>query len=388
MRKVARVAVVVVTKNPLILRAALAVLLLTAFASEAAILPEDRADALYHSYDGGGVTINGPAIQVRKKVGESFSFSGKYYIDSVSSASIDVVTRASPYTEERKETDASVEYLRDKTTMTLAATYSKENDYLAKSMHFNLSQEVFGGMTTVSMGYSRGWDEVGKRDSNFSENTDRQNYRLGVSQVLTKNMLVDVSAEVITDQGFLNNPYREVRYLVTPTTVDWQAEVYPHTHTSTALAVRAKYYLPYRAALSGEFRYYTDSWGVDANMFELGYTHPVKSGWTIDLRLRHYQQNKADFYSDLFPYVDAQNFLARDKELSTFSSNTFGIGVSYEFARGGLGMIDHGTLNLSYDRIQFNYDDFRVAMAGGTPGTEPLYSFQADVIQFYISLWY
>lgn len=381
-------AVVVVTNRSCCVYALLTLFLLLPVVGNAAILPEDRADALYHSYDGGGVTINGPAIQVRKKASESFSFSGKYYIDSVSSASIDVITRASPYTEERKETSVSMEYLRDKTTMSLAATYSKENDFLAKSMHFSLSQEVFGGMTTVSMGYSRGWDEVGKRNSNFSEDADRQNYRLGVSQVLTKNMLVDVSAEVITDEGFLNNPYREVRYLVTPTTIDWQDEVYPRTHTSTAIAVRAKYYLPYRAALSGELRYYTDTWGIDANMFELGYTHPIKSGWTFDLRARHYQQTKADFYNDLFPYVNAQNYLARDKELSTFSSNTFGFGVSYEFGHGGLGMIDRGSLNLSYDHIQFNYDDFRNATAGGTPGTEPLYSLQADVIQFYISLWY
>ncbi len=33
----------------------------------AQVLPEDRADALYHSYDGGGVKITGPSILLRKK---------------------------------------------------------------------------------------------------------------------------------------------------------------------------------------------------------------------------------------------------------------------------------------------------------------------------------
>ena len=35
----------------------------------AAVLPEDRADALYHRYEGGGVTVDGPSLLVRKKVG-------------------------------------------------------------------------------------------------------------------------------------------------------------------------------------------------------------------------------------------------------------------------------------------------------------------------------
>ena len=34
--------------------------------SWALVLPEDRADAMYHAYDGGGVTVDGPSILVRK----------------------------------------------------------------------------------------------------------------------------------------------------------------------------------------------------------------------------------------------------------------------------------------------------------------------------------
>ncbi len=41
----------------------------------AAVLPEDRADLLYHSYDGGGAEISGPSLLVRKKFGEHISTS-------------------------------------------------------------------------------------------------------------------------------------------------------------------------------------------------------------------------------------------------------------------------------------------------------------------------
>ena len=35
---------------------------------QAAVLPEDRADVMFHSYDGGGVTIDGPSVLVRKDI--------------------------------------------------------------------------------------------------------------------------------------------------------------------------------------------------------------------------------------------------------------------------------------------------------------------------------
>lgn len=359
---------------------------------QAAILPEDRSDLLYHSYDGGGVEISGPSLLVRKQAGKSFSFQGNYYVDSVSSASIDVITTASPYKEKRTEKTLGVDYLHDKTTMSLSYTNSDENDYTANTVNFSLSQEVFGGLTTVNMGYAKGWNTVRKRgDASFQRNNNRQNYRVGVSQVLTKNLLAGVSFETITDEGFLNNPYRSVRYVDSTSSsgYSYEAERYPNTKTSNAIAFRARYYLPYRAALHGEYRYYTDSWGINANTFEIGYTHPLKKKWILDFKLRFYQQNNADFYSDLFPYQNAQNFLARDKELSTFKSTSFGIGTTYKFKKGSLNFIDKGTINLFYDFIHFNYDDFRdLRVVTPNPGEEPLYSFNANVIQLFVSVWY
>lgn len=390
MLKVARAVVVAVTNLRLIY--CLTLLLLSQI-TVAAVLPEERADVLFHSYDGGGVTINGPSILVRKQMGNSFSMFGKYYVDSITSASIDVVSTASPYNEKRTEYSAGLDYLRDKVSLSAAFTLSEENDFNAKSMHLGVSQEIFGGMTTVSLGYSRGWDVVGKLgDPSYARDADRQNYRVGVSQVLTKNLLMELGLETITDEGLLNNPYRRVRYLTSATTFDYQDEIYPNTRTTNAVALRAKYYLPYRAALHGEYRVFNDTWGIKASNFELGYTHPLKKNWIFDFKVRSYTQTAADFYNDLFPFVNAQNFLARDKELSSFSSLTFGAGVSYEFAKSGWGFIDRGTINFSYNRIAFEYDNFRNIPVGSTngdaPGAEPLYNFDADVIQFYISVWY
>ncbi|MGD8809288.1 MAG: hypothetical protein PVG24_06765, partial [Gammaproteobacteria bacterium] len=88
-------------------------------AAAGAVLPEDRADVLFHSYDGGGVTIQGPSMLVRKEFAGKFSASANYYIDDVSSASIDVITRASEYTEQRKQQSVGLDYLHDRWIMSL-----------------------------------------------------------------------------------------------------------------------------------------------------------------------------------------------------------------------------------------------------------------------------
>ena len=73
---------------------ALFVLMLAGQQAIAATLPVDNVDVLYHRYDGGGMVIDGPSVLVRKGIGSSVSFSGQYYVDSVSAASVDVLATA------------------------------------------------------------------------------------------------------------------------------------------------------------------------------------------------------------------------------------------------------------------------------------------------------
>src|SRR5690606_29669090 len=116
----------------------------------AAVLPDDRADVLYHRYEGGGVTIDGPSVLVRKKFAEKYSVSANYYVDMVSSASIDVVTTASPYEEQRDQASLGFDMLNGKTQYSVNLTGSDENDYTASTASFDLSQDLFGHLTNVS----------------------------------------------------------------------------------------------------------------------------------------------------------------------------------------------------------------------------------------------
>ena len=357
------------------------------------VLPDDRADILYHLYDGGGVAIDGPSILVRKKVGKSLSFVGNYYVDMVSSASIDVITQASPYTEERTQWSLGMDYLRGNTTMRVNYVSSVEPDYDAETVSFSVSQDMFGDLTTLTLGYALGSDLVGRSDDPlFERKLDKQTYSVGVTQILTKNLISSLNFETITDEGFMNNPYRSVRYadLGSPRGFSYEPELYPNTRTSNSLGLRARYFLPYRAAIEVEYRFFTDTWDIEGHTAALTYIHPW-SDFTFTGKFRYHDQTGAHFYSDLFPRSEATNFRGRDKELSPLTSYTFKLKAAYEFLSddgNDWGFLKKGTVTASVDLLHVDYDNFSDLTAQQPIGSEPLYKLDADIFQLFFSFWY
>ncbi len=387
--------------------AALAALLLTQSVGSA-VLPDDRADMFYSSYKGGGMDITGESVLVRKKFGENFAVEGNYFIDKVSGASVDVLSNASVIKDERKQKSLSAEFIHDKTTYNLSYTNSTERDYISNTEHFSLSQDMFGDLTTISLGFTDSRDKIGenngtafKPDVTWLGHAESRGYEAGLSQIITKNLITGVSFEVITDQGLLSNPYRSIRYLdqgqgASSLGYALASQVYPNTHTSTAVEVRARYYLPYRAAAALSYRYFSDTWGIHASTIETSYTQPISNRWILEGRVRHYSQNHADFYSDLFLRPDQQNFEGRDKNLAASTNNTFDFKATYAFLPNGWKIFKRGTATAEYSRIQFKYSDFRdikdfnntPAGGGFAAGTEPLYGFSANVYQIFVSLFF
>jgi hypothetical protein len=375
----------------------------------AGVLPEDRADLLYFRYDGGGVEITGPSVLVRKSIGEHVSVAANYYIDMVSSASIDVETSASPYDDERTQSSLSVDFLHGKSTYSIGYVNSDESDYMAKTMYASVSHDMFGDLTTISFAFKNGQNDVFRNvkidgvkvnDPDFAEEMESKSFSVSVSQIITKNMIMTGQYEVITDEGFLRSPYRSVRFFIDPFSQGQQSEIYPNTRSSNAASFRTKYFLPYRAAIDGMYRFYTDTWGVIGHTGELGYVHPLPNNkWIFEGRVRYYTQTKADFYEDIFPRADFANFMARDKELATYDAITAGVTATYEFKIDRFPWLAKGSLNLRYDYMTVNYDDFRDArfsigrfgvppVEAFNPGAEPLYTLNANILQFYISAFF
>jgi hypothetical protein len=382
-------------------RLAVIAALLLVRSTSADVLPDDRADVFYSKYSGGGMDITGYSALVQKKITENLAVNVNYFIDKVSGASVDVLSQASVIKDERKQTSGTIQYLHDKTTYSAMYMTSNERDYRSDTASFSLSQDMFGDLTTVSIGFANTHDKVGENNGTANDpavawlgHATTTSYTAGLSQILTKNFIAGVNLQVVADSGYLANPYRSIRYL-DPTNAKGYSlatQVYPDTHTSTAVQVQGKYYLPYRAAVTASYRYFTDTWGVVGNTYELDYTHPIRNIWIFEGRVRYYKQNQATFYSDLFPFNPAQNFEARDQNLAALDNTTIGAKVTWAFAPTGFSVFKRATFTVDVSRIRFNYQDFRNIKFFGlpqyTPGNEPLYNFNANVLQAYVSMYF
>jgi hypothetical protein len=371
--------------------------------ARADVLPDSRADVFYSKYSGGGMDINTYEASARAKIGEDFSVDYSYLVDKVSGASIDVLSQASVIKDERKQQSVDFTFVHDKTTYTLGYSHSQERDYISNTPHISLSQDMFGDLTTVTLGFSRSRDEVGENDGTASNvvwlgHAESRSYDLGLSQILTRNLIAGLTLEVITDDGYLANPYRSIRYL-DPTAAkgySLAAQVYPDTRTSTAVEGRLKYYLPYRASATVVYRYFRDTWAIVGNTLEFDYTQPFRNRWILEGRFRYYKQNAASFYSDLFPYAGSQNYEARDKDLAASENFTVGLKATYAWLPDGWKMFKRSTVSVDISQIRFKYLDFRDIKdyddtpAGGNyaPGTEPLYHFTATIYQGYLSVFF
>jgi hypothetical protein len=384
-----------------LLRAATVATLLLIRATCADVLPDDRADLFYSKYSGGGMDITGESVAVRKKFTENFAISGNYFVDKVSGASIDVLSQASQIRDERIQKSATLEFVHDKTTYNATYQTSVERDYRSDTSSVSLKQDMFGDLTTLSLAFANTDDKIGENNGSafvpiitWLGHASSRSYDIDLSQILTKNLIGGVNFNVITDQGYLANPYRSIRYLDagTPKGYSLGSQVYPDTRTSTAIQGELKYFLPYRAAITGSFRYFRDTWSIVGKTFELDYTHPISNVWILEGRLRYYTQNHADFYSDLFQYADEYRFEGRDQDLAAQDNYTIGAKATYAFLPNGWKMFKRATVTLDASRITFHYSDFRNIKYFGLPqyqpGTEPLYQFNATVYQVYMSMFF
>ena len=340
-------------------------------------LPEDRAEAMVHVYDGGGTKATGPALLVRKKIADKVSITGSYTIDMVSNASIDVVTQASAYKENRAEYAFGLDYAYRDSLITLSAGASREPDYTANRINLDISQEVFGGMTTVALGYTRGADKVGKKGVGFFDNAQHWQYRLGLTQILTPRLIAAANFEAISDSGYLGSPYRSARVFGA-----FVHEEDPRTRTSRAMKLRVigdvsgmGGNLLGRTSVRAEYRYFWDTWAIKAHTMELGASRYFGQAWLADASLRYHTQQHALFYSDNAP--TETRYFSRNRQLSTFNSVGLGAKLAYTVKQVP-GQYDV-KLNAAYERVRFKYADFTDVR------TKLPYAFDANVLQLFVS---
>ena len=260
----------------------------------------------------------------------------------VDSRSVLVLSSASPET--RRQANFGLSHERNESAVNVGGGFSRERDYqssfgnMGGRLDFNqkLTSVKFGGGYTHSQvgaildGDSSPYitktayaQQIVNRSGSEILKGNRQDWiaNVGLTQVLSKNALIDANIGYTHSNGFLENPYKATSIIfIDPTklnsnliTGDVRAFIEQRPNIRNQVALNAKYihYInPFNAALHLGYRLSVDDWGVNTHTFDTSWVQPIGSGWTLTPRIRYYSQDSASFYQ---PYLFSQQAFRRQE---------------------------------------------------------------------------
>lgn len=256
--------------------------------------------------------------------------------------SVLVMSSASPET--RRQANFGLSHEWNESALNVGGGFSRERDYQSSFGNMGGRLDFNQKLTSVKFGGGYTHSEVGaildhdsspyitktayaqqivNRGGSEILKGNRQDWiaNVGLTQVLSKNALIDANIGYTHSNGFLENPYKATSIIfIDPTKLnsnliagDVRAFIEQRPNIRNQIALNAKYihYInPFNAALHLGYRLSVDDWGVNTNTFDASWVQPIGSGWTLTPRIRYYSQDSASFYR---PYLFSQQTYRRDE---------------------------------------------------------------------------
>ncbi|MDX8340424.1 DUF3570 domain-containing protein [Draconibacterium sp. IB214405] len=176
-------------------------------------------------------------------------------------------------------------------------------------------------------------------DPSFNEHTSkgRNSYSagIGLSQILSSRMTGYVSADFILQDGLLATPFHRIYfadkedYFYENFQLADDIEQLPDSRFKIALGARLNYFVNHRVTLRTYYRYYTDDWGITSHTASLEIPVKITDKFTIYPSYRFYNQTAADYFAPYNEHLSTEEYYTSDYDLSKFSANNYGFGVSY-----------------------------------------------------------
>jgi hypothetical protein len=241
----------------------------------------------------------------------------------------------------------------------------------------NLNQGFFNGVTILDQNgnASTNWSPVAGFD--LIQNKSRNTYSASISfsQILNKNAQISLFLDVVKQQGWLGNPLQRVYFgnidnyyignanSITNYTSRDNSDVFqladdierlPRTRSKTPIGMRFNYYINETFVLRTYYRYYFDDWGVKSNTASVEVPVKISEKFTLYPSYRYYTQTAADYFAPYEQNLSTDEFYTSDYDLSEFSANQFGFGVSYKdiFAKAHIWKFGLKSIDLKF----YQYD--------------------------------
>jgi hypothetical protein len=295
-----------------------------------------------------------PTVQAKSDVAAGTNVSVGYLVDAVSSASVDVVSQASPRTIHDTRHQASTGLSQQLGDFNLRGSYSfsRENDYLSHTLDVGLQDDLNDKNTTLGIGYGVSLDTVSRaNDMNFARGLTVHRLAASWTQTFNPRLIGQATYELTYADGYQASPYRfvPVRMSLDSAPDLWVPETDPNTRWRHAIVVGANQAVGEASSVQGDYRIYRDTWGITSHTFGARYFAKLSKKVELRLRERFYVQDGASFYQSL--YQTTAKYIVYDRELSALWSNTVGAKLMYAFT-------DRLSGEFKIDAFYYYYEDF------------------------------
>jgi hypothetical protein len=304
--------------------------------------------------DSDHTTVVSPVVGARADVASDTTVSAGYLVDAVSSASVDVVSQASPITmhDTRHQVSLGLSHAFDTITPLVGYSLSTENDYLSHTISTNLTDELNDKNTQLGIGYGMSINTVGRSgDENFARSLVVHHLAASWTQTVTPRLVTQLTYELGYANGYQASPYRfvPIRQSVEATPDFWLPETDPETRARHAFVGGANLALGAASSIQADYRIYWDTWGITSHTLGARLFLGLAKHTELRLRERFYTQTAASFYQSV--YMTPAKYVAYDRELSPLWSNTIGAKLVHGFS-------DHFEGELKLDAFYYSYSDF------------------------------
>ncbi len=198
----------------------------------------------------------------------------------------------------------------------------------------------------------------------FAEFADegRNSYSLGFgfSQILHKNVQGSLALDFVQQQGLLSTPFQRVYFgdVADSFIDDFQLadaiERLPDSRFKVAVGGRLNWFLNETFTVRTFYRYYFDDWGINSHTASIEVPIKITDKFTLYPSYRFYNQTAADYFRPYEQALSTDEFYTSDYDLSEYSANQFGFGVSYTdiFAKAHLWKFGLKSIDLKF----YQYD--------------------------------
>ncbi|MCB9565546.1 MAG: DUF3570 domain-containing protein [Kofleriaceae bacterium] len=299
-------------------------------------------------------SVISPTVSAAVDVDPDTNVSAGYVADVVTSASIDIVTQASPTTihDTRHQASLGLSRILGDWTGRFGYVYSAENDYGSHVLAGGVERRMFDKDTTFSLGYALALNTVGRADDhNFARDLTVNDVSATWTQIVTPRLATQLTYQLGIASGYQASPYRyvPVRLSVDADPMYWVPETDPDSRTRHALVIGANWFIPSDSAVQADYRYYRDTWGIVSHTIGTRLFINLTPKLELRLRNRFYTQNGASFYQASYPTTGL--YMTIDRELSPLWSDTLGGKLMIALSKRFEG-------ELKVDGFYYKYADF------------------------------